>query len=139
PDPPDGAKVGAQEQEATREVPAAKAGEEQVTAEILDAGGKVIRTYPAKQPTVTEAQSEEAGEGFSRQAQPNPTGNAGLNRFVWNLRYEDSTKVPGAILWGGSNSGPMAVPGNYQVRLTVHGKSFTQPLEIKSNPRLQVT
>jgi len=136
---PAGAKVEAQKQEATREVPAPKPREEHVTVEILDAGGKVIRTYPAKQPTVTEAQSEEAGEGFSRQAQPNPTGNAGLNRFVWNLRYEDSTKVPGAILWGGSNSGPMAVPGNYQARLTVHGKSYTQPLELKSNPRLQVT
>jgi hypothetical protein len=135
---PAGAKVEAQKQETTREVPAAKPKEEHVTIEILDASGKLVRTYPPKQPTVTEAQSEEAGEGFSRQAQPNPTGNAGLNRFVWNLRYEDSTKVPGAILWGGSNSGPIAVPGNYQVRLTVRGKSFTQPLEVKANPRLQV-
>ena len=73
-----------------------------------------------------------------RQTPPNPSGNAGLNRFVWNLRYEDSTKVPGAILWGGSNSGPVAVPGNYQARLTVRGKSYTQPLEIKEDPRLKV-
>ena len=136
---PAGAKVEAQKQEATRELPASRPKEEHVTLEILDGSGKVIRTYPPKQPTVTEAQSEEAGEGFFRQAQPNPTGNAGLNRFVWNLRYEDSTKVPSAILWGGSNSGPMTVPGNYQVRLTVRGKSYTQPLELKANPRLQVT
>jgi hypothetical protein len=88
---------------------------------------------------VTETQAEEAGENPFRQAQPNPTGNAGLNRFVWNLRYEDSTKVPGAILWGGSNQGPVAVPGNYQVRLTVHGKSYTEPLEIKEDPRQKVT
>ncbi|HWY70726.1 MAG TPA: hypothetical protein VNX88_18810 [Terriglobales bacterium] len=136
---PTGAKTEAQKQESTREVSGAKPKEEHVTVEILDAGGKVIRTFPPKQPSVTEAQSEEAGEGFSRQQPANPTGNAGLNRFVWNLRYEDSTKVPGAILWGGSNSGPVAVPGSYQVRLTVRGKSYTQPLEIKGDPRLQVT
>jgi len=135
---PAGAKTEAQKQEVTRQIPAEKPKEEHVTVEILDASGKVIRTYPPKQPTLTESQNEEAGEGFTRQAQPNPTGNAGLNRFVWNLRYEDSTKVPGAILWGGSNNGPVAVPGNYQVRLTLHGKTYTQPLEVKADPRLKV-
>jgi photosystem II stability/assembly factor-like uncharacterized protein len=138
PNAPTGAKTEAQKQEITKELPAEKPKEEHVTVEILDSVGKVIRTLPPKQPTVTEAQNEEAGEGFMRQAPQNPTGNAGLNRFVWNLRYEDSTKVPGAILWGGSNSGPIAVPGNYQVRLTVRGKSYTQPLEIKEDPRLKV-
>ena len=135
---PTGAKTEAQKQEITRQVPAEKPKEEHVTLEILDGSGKVIRTYPPKQPTVTESENEEAGEGFMRQAQPNPPGNAGLNRFVWNLRYEDSTKVPGAILWGGSNSGPVAVPGNYQVRLTVRDKSYTQPLEIREDPRIKV-
>jgi hypothetical protein len=135
---PAGAKTEAQKQETTRQVPAEKPKEEHVTLEILDGSGRVIRTYPPKQPTITESQNEEAGEGFMRQAQPNPTGNAGLNRFVWNLRYEDSTKVPGAILWGGSNSGPVAVPGNYQVRVTVRGKSYTQPLEVKEDPRIKV-
>ncbi len=135
---PTGAKTEAQKQEVTRQVPAEAPKEEHVTLEILDGSGKVIRTFPPKQPTITESQNEEGGEGFMRQAPPNPTGNAGLNRFVWNMRYEDSTKVPGAILWGGSNSGPVAVPGNYQVRLTVRGKSFTQPLEVKGDPRIKV-
>jgi hypothetical protein len=57
---------------------------------------------------------------------------------VWNLRYEDATKVPAQILWGGSTNGPVAVPGQYQVRLTVRGKSFTQPVEVKEDPRLKV-
>jgi hypothetical protein len=135
---PAGAKVEAQKQESTREMPAAKPKEEHVTVEILDAAGKVIRTFPPKQPTVTETQGEEGGEGLSRQVPQNPTGDAGLNRFVWNLRYEDSTKVPGAILWFGSNLGPVAVPGAYQVRLTVRGKSYTQPLEVKEDPRQKV-
>ncbi|HET9742356.1 MAG TPA: hypothetical protein VFQ00_06390 [Terriglobales bacterium] len=140
---PAGAKMAVQKEEITKEVPnpaaAEKAKQEHVTVEILDGSGKVIRTFPPKEETTTETQAEEAGEGFGRRAPENPTGHAGLNRFVWNLRYEDSTKVPGAILWGGGNAGPVAVPGQYQVRVTAHGQSTTEPLEIKEDPRLAVT
>ncbi len=61
---------------------------------------------------------------------------AGLNRFVWDLRYEGATKVPKAPLWGGNTDGPVALPGAYQVRLTVQGKSYTAPLEITPDSRL---
>lgn len=40
--------------------------------------------------------------------------------------------------WAGSNTGPVAVPGNYTVRVTVRGKSYTQPLELKGDPRQNV-
>ena len=33
----------------------------------------------------------------------------------------------------------MAAPGNYQVRLTAEGKSFTAPLELKMDPRVNVS
>jgi hypothetical protein len=55
------------------------------------------------------------------------------------LRYEGATKVPHAPLWGGSTDGPDALPGNYQVRLTVLGKTYTAPLEIQPDPRLKIT
>jgi hypothetical protein len=38
------------------------------------------------------------------------------------------------ILWGASTAGPTAVPGTYQVRLTVDGKAQTQPLVVKKHP-----
>jgi len=41
-------------------------------------------------------------------------------------------------LWAGSTDGPQAVPGKYQVRLTVNG-SNTAPLEIVPDPRLKVS
>jgi photosystem II stability/assembly factor-like uncharacterized protein len=139
---PAGAKTEASKESVTRDVPdnATERTRQQdhVTVEILDPSGKVVRTFPPKQALARESENDEGGEGFGRFAAPNPTGNAGLNRFVWNLRYEDSVRVPGAILWGGSNTGPVAVPGNYQVRVTVHGKSYTQPLEVKGDPREQV-
>jgi len=41
---------------------------------------------------------------------------------------------PGMVLWGATTSGPQALPGTYQVRLTVDGKSQTQPLVVKKHP-----
>jgi hypothetical protein len=43
------------------------------------------------------------------------------------------------ILWAGNTTGPRAVPGTYQVRLTADGKSLTQSFEIKKDPRLDTT
>ena len=38
------------------------------------------------------------------------------------------------VLWGATTNGPLALPGTYQVRLTVDGKSQTQPLVVKKHP-----
>ena len=59
---------------------------------------------------------------------------AGLNRANWNLDYPAAVTFPGMILWGAQTSGPQALPGSYQVRLTVDGKSQTQPLVIRKHP-----
>ncbi len=67
------------------------------------------------------------------------TAQAGLNRFVWNLRYPDATVFPGMILWAGSTTGPRVVPGKYTVRLTVDGKTQQQSFEVKKDPRLDTT
>ena len=55
------------------------------------------------------------------------------------MRYEGATRVPHSPLWAGNTDGPAALPGVYQVRLTVNGKQYTAPLEIKNDPRLKVT
>ena len=107
-----------------------------MTLEILDASGKTIRKFPKKE----EPGGDEEEEGFGRgTGDKDLPVDAGLNRFVWDLRYEGATKVPKAPLWGGSTNGPVALPGNYQVKLTVLGTSYTAPLEIVTDPRLKVT
>lgn len=107
-----------------------------ITLEILDQKGQVIRKYPPKNPP------EEEGLESGAEGRPRERGlpvDAGLNRFAWDLRYEGASRVPHSPLWGGSTDGPEALPGNYQVRLTVNGKAYTAPLEIKADPRLKVT
>jgi hypothetical protein len=106
-----------------------------ITLDILDSSSKVIRHFPKKE---EEGDQDEGFGAPDRNAGKLPV-EAGLNRFIWNLDYEGATKVPHAPLWGGSTSGPRALPGTYQVKLTVLGKSYTAPLEIKADPRLAVT
>ena len=75
-----------------------------------------------------------AGGGRGRGGAPTAPMVAGLNRFTWDLRYAPATSFPGMVLWGGSVTGPAALPGTYQVRLTVDGKPSTQPLVVKRHP-----
>ena len=63
----------------------------------------------------------------------------GMNRFIWDLHYPDATMFPNMILWAGSTRGPMVVPGNYQVQLTVDGKTQTQSFTVVKDPRLKTT
>ncbi|WP_040005841.1 VPS10 domain-containing protein [Fibrisoma limi] len=108
-----------------------------VKIEILDAAGVVIRSFTGDKP---KNESKKADEEEDEDAPPKPkkpTTAAGLNRFEWDLRYPGSTDFKGMILWGARpTNGPLALPGQYQVRLTVGGKSITHPFEIRLDPRL---
>jgi len=106
-----------------------------IKMEILDSKGQVIRKYPPKLQPSDETPGEEGG--FGRPQLRALSSEAGLNRFVWDLQYEESSRVPHSPLWGGNTDGPVALPGDYQVKLTVQGKSYTAPLEIKPDPRVK--
>jgi photosystem II stability/assembly factor-like uncharacterized protein len=107
-----------------------------VTLEILDAQDKLVRRYWSQRREEAEAPPE-----FPEPARTSDrlTAVEGLNRFVWDLRYEPPARVPGAVSWGGRPVGPVAVPGNYQVKLTLGGASSTAKLEIKADPRVAAT
>src|SRR5260370_24416891 len=57
-----------------------------------------------------------------------------MHRFVWDLHYALPKGVRRSF-WG--PRGPSAVPGEYTVKLTASGKSSTQPLTIKLDPRVK--
>ncbi len=46
-------------------------------------------------------------------------------------------QIPGAFYAGEPPRGPLVIPGTYQVKLTVKGKSQTAPLEVTIDPRIQ--
>jgi photosystem II stability/assembly factor-like uncharacterized protein len=107
---------------------------EEVTIEVLDAQGRPVRKYSSRAP------QDEAAGGRRGGAPAGRVGTAaGMHRFTWDLRYEPARRVPGAISWGGSGQGPTAVPGTYQVKLTVGGKWHTATLEVRKDPRVSAT
>jgi len=86
-------------------------------------------------------------------------GSAGLHRFVWDLRYDSPKALPasyyGPILQYTEYTladhaiphetpreqpqGPLVVPGNYTVELTVDGQTYRQPLTVKLDPRVHAS
>jgi hypothetical protein len=58
---------------------------------------------------------------------------AGMNSFVWNMRYPNATAVDGTnVMWAGSGVGAKVVPGSYIVRL-MKTKPLLQKHQLKSN------
>ncbi len=106
-----------------------------ITLDILDGQGNVVRKYSseAKKPPVCPVPA------FSPKHPVHLTKKAGLNRFVWNLRYEKPVNIPCEVYSEPGPADPLAVPGHYQARLTVDGKSYTQPIEVLADPREKAT
>ena len=64
---------------------------------------------------------------------------AGMNRFVWDMRYPNARKVPGDKTTEDIVTGPLAPPGTYQVSLSVDARVQTESLQIVKDPRVQAS
>jgi photosystem II stability/assembly factor-like uncharacterized protein len=95
----------------------------EVKIDILESDGDLVRSFSNKAKEKAEQLSIKAGGG----------------RFVWDMRYPGYKTFPGMVFYGAPNLGPKAVPGKYQVRLTVNGQAQTQEFEILKDPRLKTT
>ena len=148
PNPPEGAILDYY-------LPAAAPGG--VTMTISNSAGHVVREYSnvAPPPDTTMAN---VPDYWLMQPPVLPTG-AGMHRVTWDLRYPD----PPTLNYGYSGTlldyreytlswhaipgrtprttlvGPMVVPGTYTAKLTVGGKSYSQPITVIADARLPVT
>ncbi|HEV2387776.1 MAG TPA: hypothetical protein VGS20_11040 [Candidatus Acidoferrales bacterium] len=109
----------------------------EITLQILDRAGNVVRSYSNHPKPVIPPLEPERPVGQLAVALP---ARAGLNRFVWDLHYAPPEGVPGAVyMEGGQLSGPVAVPGEYTVRLEAGGQTVTAPLLVKGDPRTKAS
>jgi len=109
-----------------------------VAMDILDTKGVTVNSYNSEAPAARAGRSGGRGGGGAAAfvdadapvlegriggggAVARVTKTEGLNRFVWDVRHQ---------------SGLPATPGSYQARLTVDGKTFTQPFTVLIDPRL---
>lgn len=119
-----------------------------VTIEILDSAGRLVRKFASNdKPELTPEQLDKQLIPIYWVKMPhNPGTTVGMHRFVWDLHYPAPTSVtheyPITAIPGDTPRyplGPHALPGNYTVRLTANGKSYTAPLTIKLDPRVHTT
>ncbi|HEX5070279.1 MAG TPA: hypothetical protein VFV78_08680 [Vicinamibacterales bacterium] len=144
-------------------LPAAATGE--VRLEILNSQNRVIRSYSSNDP-VRDPDPARDPVAYNKVCQANPgapdcgvplywpapqqllSKDAGHHRFWWDMHY-DPLVGGGGGRGGGGNAvphrtypavaSPWVAPGTYTVRLTADGRTLTQPIVVKLDPRVKVT
>lgn len=118
----------------------------EVKLEVLDAKGQVIRTYSSKD-KLFEPPTPPAFPMYWFKPENLLSTAAGMHRFLWDFRYSaPPVAQPGYSMFTVAGrdvprepSGPQALPGSYQVRLTVDGKTYTQHFKLTMDPRVKTT
>lgn len=128
-----------------------------ITLTITDPAGSTIREYSSVPPPVDPTMPNVPDYWLMPPAVL-PTS-AGHHRVNWDLRYEN----PRTMNYGYNGNlleyreytlswhalpgltprttivGPMVLPGSYTAKLTVDGRSLTQPITVVADPRIPVT
>ena len=110
----------------------------EVKLRFMDAKGTLINEFSSKA-TTPEVHEAELPADFRTERKPLAPAAAGMNRFVWNMRYEDAIGFPGLLMWAAALRGPMVVPGAYKVELVVDGKTMSDGFEVIKDPRAPST
>ncbi|MCC6317415.1 MAG: glycoside hydrolase [Gemmatimonadaceae bacterium] len=139
----------------------------EVKLEVLDTKGTVVRSFSSTEPVFDPDPGKDMA-AYDAVCQKNPTAaycglplywpapqyiistKAGMHRFSWDLRFDPVS--PQDLIPAGDEEATGAVPGrtypnynvpwvpagSYTVRLTVEGKTYTQPIEVKLDPRVKI-
>ena len=114
-----------------------------ITLEIIDAAGKLVRKFSSDdKPLAVDMTRVNPPDYWVRPFQP-LKNEPGMQRFVWDLTYPNPPAerydLPISAVYHDTPfvpQGPYVLPGRYTVRLTVDGRSFTQPLIVRMDPRV---
>jgi photosystem II stability/assembly factor-like uncharacterized protein len=118
-----------------------------VTLEIVDASSrKVVRHFSSgDKPEMVKAQDFNVPMYWVRPPRVLSTG-AGMHRFIWDLTYPApdvlTRDYPIFAIYHDTPlypAGASVLPGQYKVVLSVGGKSYTQTLEVKMDPRVKAS
>ncbi|MEL7311885.1 MAG: glycosyl hydrolase [Pseudomonadota bacterium] len=109
----------------------------ELTIEILDASGTVIRTMSSEEGD--QERCEKSNEDPRRPINHRyPSASEGFNRWSWNLRSEDVACIDDILIHGGF-SGPTVAPGNYTARVTLGDATTEAAFTVTKDPRAFAT
>jgi len=118
-----------------------KTSAEHIKLEVLDEMQNLVRSFSSDDTREQKHSPRPIAERWFPKPEILET-TPGMHRFVWNLAWgtpggnaadqssEDEYRAPRA---------PRAVPGSYQVRLTIDGRALSQPLKVVMDPRSPAT
>jgi hypothetical protein len=115
----------------------------EVSLEIVDAAGKSIRKYSSKDKPY--AIPDVNIPLYWIRPQQMLSAAAGAHRFLWDMHYtpiEDPAEFPMTAIYENTPkvaNSPWVLPGVYTVKLTVDGKTETQTLTVKLDPRVKAS
>jgi hypothetical protein len=115
-----------------------------VALDVIDSSGKLVRHFSSADPEKPLDPAKLDVPDWWPRPPMNLSTEAGMHRFVWDMRYQP---VPGALQFLDASqavrhntpvvpSSPWIMPGDYTIRLTVDGRSYTQALTVKMDPRV---
>jgi photosystem II stability/assembly factor-like uncharacterized protein len=126
----------------------AGASDSPVTLEILDAANHLVRRYSRSdkpEPIEKIAAANPIPMYWVRPPQTLSSA-AGMHRFVWDMHFPPpealNREFPISAIIHDTPQYPLgafALPGSYTVKLTVAGRSYTQPLTVKMDPRIKTS
>ena len=105
---------------------------DEITLEIKDSAGNLVRTFASKADNKLARSTNAGGE------EPLLSKNKGLNRFVWDMRYETMPGVPD-IRVEGTFAAHKAPPGKYSLTLKLGDQTAGTDAEILANPLYPTT
>ncbi|OYU57354.1 MAG: glycoside hydrolase [Chitinophagaceae bacterium BSSC1] len=115
----------------------------EVSLEILDATGKSIRKYSSKDKPY--AIPDVNIPLYWIRPQQGLSAAAGAHRFLWDMHYtpiDEPAEFPMTAIYQNTPkvaNSPWVLPGVYTVKLTVDGKTETQTLTVKLDPRVKAS
>jgi hypothetical protein len=118
-----------------------------VALDIQTAEGKLVRHWSSADPEKPLDPKKLQVPDWWPRPPMNLSAQAGMHRFVWDLHF---APMPGALQFLDANqavrhetpvmaSSPWVMPGNYTVKLTVSGKTYSQPLVVRMDPRVKAS
>jgi photosystem II stability/assembly factor-like uncharacterized protein len=117
-----------------------------VAIEIVDATGAVVRRYSSNDKPAPPTVPPPFPNYWLHPQQP-PSTEAGMHRFTWDFRYTGpdplNTEYQPVGVFGQTTPrlplGPLALPGQYKVRLIADGHTLTAPLSLTMDPRVNTS
>ena len=110
---------------------------EEIFIKITDLENNVINSYVSSDLNNDDIENYEMSTNeFTYILNNNISKKVGVNRFKWDMRHRGSWNKDSRYSY---RNGPLVKPGKYKVTITIDGVSFSENLEIISDPRIDLS